>query len=213
MKINKYCILKIFLILLMFVGIFVFWGQLPNEMPVHWNFSGQVDRYWPKLYALLLAPMLGILFVILFSVLSKIDPRKEKYQKFRKTWEIIQILLLSFVVYLQFIILYMSMVPNGDITKLMLIGIGILFVLIGNYMGKVRQNYFVGFKTPWALANEDVWNKTQRVGGLMFVFTGIVFIIEAFFKWYLLPVFIIVMVLTVILPILYSYWVFKQLEK
>jgi len=95
----------------------------------------------------------------------------------------------------------------------MLIGIGILFVLIGNYMGKVRQNYFVGFKTPWALANEDVWNKTQRVGGLMFVLTGIVFIIEAFLKWYLLPIFIIVMILTVILPILYSYWVFKQLEK
>ena len=210
MKINKYCVLKIFLILLMFVGIIIFWENLPNNMPVHWNFSGQIDKYWPKLYAVFLAPILGILFVVLFSVLSRIDPRKEKYKKFRKTWEIIQIAILAFVTYLQFIILYMSIVPNGDITKLVLLGIGVLFVLLGNYMGKVRQNYFVGFKTPWALADEHVWNKTQRVGGLMFVLAGIVFIVEAFFQWYLLAVFIITLLFTVFLPILYSYWVFKK---
>lgn len=213
MKINCYLILKIFLIILMLGGAGFFWNSLPGEMPMHWNLAGEVDQYWPKLYGAFFAPLLAVAFILLFSFLSKIDPKKEKYKLFRKPWEMIQLGILGFVTYLQFVTLYMSMNPNGDIIKFIFIGIGVMFVLLGNYMGKVRQNYFIGVKTPWALANEEVWNKTQRMGGFFFVLSGLILVIEAFLQWYLVPVFIISILFTVVIPMVYSYLVFKGLDK
>lgn len=212
-KVNTYLILKIFFILLMLMGAVIFWNFLPAEMPMHWNVAGEVDRYWPKLYGAFFAPLLAALFVILFSFLSKIDPKKEKYKLFRKPWEMIQLGILGFITYLQFVTIYMSMHPAADITKFIFVGIGIMFVLLGNYMGKIRQNYFIGVKTPWALADERVWNKTQRMGGIFFVLCGLMFILEAFLQWYIMPIFIVSISLTVIVPIVYSYLVYRGLDK
>ncbi|HEC65671.1 MAG TPA: SdpI family protein, partial [bacterium] len=91
-----------------------------------------------------------------------------------------------------------------------LFALGIMFIILGNFLGKVRQNYFVGIKTPWTLNNEEVWQKTQRVGGWMMVIAGILLLIEAFFFQWAFSVMIGIIVLILIVPVVYSYVISRE---
>lgn len=102
--------------------------------------------------------------VILFQFLPKMDPKRENYPKFEKTWEIFQFSLLIFFAYAYFITIFAALDPSLNVNKSIMLGIGALFVIIGNYMGKIRKNYFIGFRLPWTLDNEEAWNKTHRLG-------------------------------------------------
>ncbi|MFC1655988.1 SdpI family protein [Patescibacteria group bacterium] len=187
--------------------------QLPDQMPTHWNIEGQVDAYMPKGSAILLFPGITLAVTLLFPLLSMIDPRKEKYVLFRRPWLILQIVIVLFFAYMYFVSVYLALNPEILITPFILGGIGVLFIIIGNYLGKVRQNYFVGIKTPWTLNSEEVWNKTQRVGGWAFMFAGIVILINGFVKWQLVPVMIAVIAIAAIGPIVYSYILYRKLKK
>lgn len=187
--------------------------KLPDQMPTHWNVAGQVDAYMPKGNAVLLFPAITLVVTLLFPVLTMIDPRKEKYVLFRRPWLILQTVFVLFFAYMYFVSLYLSLNPEILITPFILGGIGVLFIVIGNYLGKVRQNYFVGIKTPWTLDNEEVWNKTQRVGGWAFLFAGIVTLINGFVQWQLVPVMIAVISVAVVVPIAYSYFLYRKLKK
>jgi len=80
-------------------------------------------------------------------------------------------------------------------------------------MGKLRQNYFIGYKLPWTLNNEEVWNKTHRLAGKCMMLAGLIFIINAWLKVLPLPVFIGAMIIMVIIPMIYSYVIFKKIAK
>ncbi len=193
-------------------GWFLF-DKLPDQMPTHWNIEGQADAYMSKNSAILLFPGITLAIALLFPILSMIDPRKEKYVLFRRPWLILQTVFVLFFAYMYFVSLYIALNPNVPITPFILGGIGVLFIVIGNYLGKVRQNYFVGIKTPWTLHSEEVWNKTQRIGGWTFLFAGIVILINGFVKWQLAAVMIAVIAVAVVVPIIYSYILYRKLKK
>ncbi len=98
-----------------------------------------------------------------------------------------------------------------NISKVVLIGIGIMFIIIGNYMTQIRQNFFFGIKTPWTLSNEVVWKKTHRLGGYMFMASGMVSILSSVLKgslgYYLM---FTTIMLAAFVPIIYSYHLFKK---
>jgi uncharacterized membrane protein len=213
MKLKKLFLLELFLFIGMIAASLILWTQLPEQMPMHWNIEGQIDNYMPKIWGAFMVPGIAILLMALFKFIPFIDPKKEKYKLFEKSWGVIQFGIYGFMAYMHFVTLYLSINQSADIVKLILPGIGVLFILLGNYMTKVRQNYFVGIKTPWTLNNEEVWNKTHRVGGLAFVIAGIVFLIEGFFQVYMLPVFLITIILAALGPVIYSYFVFRKLKK
>ena len=103
---------------------------------------------------------------------------------------------------------------NMPVDTIVKFGVGILYIIIGNVLGQVRHNYFFGIRTPWTLANEVVWRKTHRVGAFGFVIAGVFALISAFFKGtfsfvlMLTPILVLVLVVTI-----YSYVVFKKIEK
>jgi len=101
--------------------------------------------------------------IILFRFLPKIDPKKANYEKFGKTWEIIQFTIIGFMTYIYFVSFLVTLHPEYSINSFMLFGLGAMFVLMGNYMGKIKHNFFVGIKTPRTIADEDVWKKTHRL--------------------------------------------------
>jgi uncharacterized membrane protein len=79
-------------------------------------------------------------------------------------------------------ILYLLTSLNGlgynlPIEKIVPLGVGLLFIILGNYMPKVKKNWFVGIRTPWTLASEEVWNKTHRLGGKIFILAGLLMIL------------------------------------
>ena len=150
--------LQLAIVLSMIVVAWIFFKDLPDQMPSHWNIQGEVDSYMDKGLFIYLFPGIALLIAFLFPVLSKIDPKKEKYVLFRRAWLIIQTFIVLFFAYLYFVTIYLALNPEVSITPFIFVGIGVLFVVIGNYLGKVRQNYFMGIRTPWTLDNEKVWN-------------------------------------------------------
>ena len=212
MKITPQFIFRALIVLAMFIAGGFFYKELPDQMPIHWNFAGEVDNWGSKIWANWLMPGIGLAMLILFPMLSKIDPKKENYESFKGIWEIIQTCLILFFGYIYAVQFYVIFNSNeGNIMgQFIMAGIGVLFIILGNYMGKIRQNYFIGLKTPWSLADPEVWQKSQRFTGWMFVLGGIVFLIDAWLQLYLPAVTIGIVVGVALLPIVYSYLVFRN---
>jgi len=91
--------------------------------------------------------------------------------------------------------------------------LGVLFMVLGNYMSRIKQSWFVGIKTPWTLSSEKVWDKTHRFGGRMFVILGLVFVINAFVGFITnVAVFLVLLFGLAFSPIVYSYILYRRME-
>lgn len=156
------------------------YNKLPAQVPMQWGFDGAVVRYDDK-YQLFFVAGLNILLGVLMPILPKIDPKKHNYERFETTYTTIRILFMLFMIVMIGISLVESLYPNTIMVgKVICAMIGVLLVLMGNQMPKVKSNFFMGIKTPWALSDENVWNKTQRLGGRMFVLGGLWLVISCF---------------------------------
>lgn len=202
--------LSLLLLTLMFLGSILFYSALPSEMPMHWEINGQVNSYMRKDIAVALLPLIAAGMFILFKVIPELDPKKNKYKLFKKEWEIIQTTLIGFFAYLHFMIFLVSIHPEISIVPLLFFGIGILFMIVGNYLPKIKQNYFVGIKIPWTLSSADNWDKTHKFGGKCFMISGFIIFIESFIFWNAPVIIFGTILLTVILPIIYSYAIYSS---
>lgn len=86
--------------------------------------------------------------------------------------------------------------------------VGIVLIVVGNYIPKTRQNYTVGIRTPWTLNNEENWNKTHRFGGKILVISGIMTILSVFIPYLYIFAFILFPLI-----IVYSYWIYRNSKK
>ena len=174
-KINwKAQVPSILIILAMIVTAMVTYPMLPDQIPVHWNIHGEVDRYMnTNPMSAMLFPFIALFVWGLFLLLPGVDPKREKYKLFKREYVIIQRVMLTFFLLLYGVTIATSLGYGIPIGRVIPIGVGVLFIILGNYMGKIRRNYFVGFKLPWTLENETVWNKTHRFGGKLFILGGL----------------------------------------
>lgn len=168
-----------FLILFLTV-ILSFWAYplLPDSVVSHWNFYGQADGWSSREFHVLFFP--GILFFLylMFNLLPKFDPRSERYQEFTGVYLIMRnaMLLILFLVFV--VATFSNLGYNINIGVTVSGAIGLLMIILGNYFGKLKRNYFVGIKNPWTLASENVWNKTHRLGSRLFIIWGFGLIIS-----------------------------------
>ena len=203
---------RLLLVAGMIVASLILYPKLPDTIPTHWGINGQPDDWGSKVWAAWLIPGISIVFMLLFPFLAKIDPKSENYKKFSGPYQAIQTLLIAFMAFIFFLQYYFTFYPARQelMTPIMLSAMGVMFIVLGNTMGKVRQNFFVGLKTPWTLADPEVWQKSQRLAGWMFVIAGIIFLLEAWLQLYVGIVFIIVILAIVLVPTVYSYLLFKK---
>lgn len=208
MKLNKWII---FTVVLSVLGTALIYPYLPDQIPAHWNFKGEIDRYQAKPWVFFMA-ILPIILYFLMVYLPKIDPKKESYEKHKNSYKIIQKIMVYLMIGIHWIAILAALGYDIDVGFLVRIMVGIVFIVTGNYSTQIRQNYFFGIKTPWALANEQVWRKTQRIGGYSFLLMGITMILTAFLpntlSW-------IVMIGTIFGGIgfiyIYSYLIYKKI--
>ena len=168
------------LITILFASAFILYPSLPDQIPLHWNINGEIDRYGSKLFGTFLMPVMTLFIAVLMLYIPFIDPKKRNYEKFKNVYTTIR---LSFVLFMSFIYGITMAASLGypvDISFIVPFAVSLLFILLGNYMGKVRQNWFVGFRFPWTLDNEEVWNKTHRFGGKLMVGAGLIGVISSF---------------------------------
>lgn len=193
---------------------FYFYAHWPAKIASHWNFSGEVDGYGSSMFMAFFFPILFIILYLFFIFLPYIDPKRERYAEFAKTYHIFKaaIILALFAVYTVTGIYNLGYDFNVGIAVTLIIGI--LMIVIGNYLGKIKFNYFIGIRTPWTLASETVWDKTHHASRWFFIVFGLLIIIAPF-----LPeiggiiAFIAGAVVAVAGSFLYSYLVFRQEKK
>ena len=167
------------LALLPLVLVAVFYARLPDEVPMHWGFDGEIDRYGSK-NELWLIGALGPLFALLFQFLPRLDPKKRNYERFHTYYEAFALVLVAFIAVMMGIALLESFRPGTlSMGRVVSALVGLLFVFIGNLMGKVKPNFFMGIRTPWTLSDPDVWNRTHRLGGGLFFLAGLATVASA----------------------------------
>ena len=161
--------------------LFFIYSSLPQIVPVHYGLNGAVNRYGSKgeflttAMVLLAAPALVYL---LLKFLPNIDPKKKvKYGE--ATFQKLAFGMVVFLSALNIAITYATVNRGFEIDKLILPLVGLLFVFIGNIMNSIKPNYFAGFRTPWALENEDNWRATHRLVSKMWFAGGILVTIFA----------------------------------
>ena len=209
------------LALLPLVLVAVFYARLPDEVPMHWGFDGQVDGWGPK-YMILVTALIPAVILLLIAVVPKIDPRSENFQKFGGIYRGFLagiVLFMCGISWLSELTVY-NVLPDGSSLVGVLVsgGIGILFILLGNYMPRIKQNYTFGCRTPWALADEHNWNRTQRMGGITFVVMGVALLFLGLFAKALgegltLGALLVVIFGGVIWIYVYSFLVFKKIMR
>ncbi|GAK76930.1 SdpI family protein [Nonlabens sp. Asnod3-H03] len=171
----------IILTLIPFIYLGLVYSDLPDSLPMHWNAQGEVDHMGNK-RELWLIPILltGLMYVILKYV-PKLDP-KGQIKKMGNKFGHLRVAITLFQTALAVGIIYMSTTyKDGDTSSptWIFMLIGLLFIVLGNYMPAMKPNYFVGIRTPWTLENENVWRKTHRVGAILFITSGIIILITS----------------------------------
>ena len=202
------------IVLLPFIYLAYVWNQLPAEVPIHWNFKGEIDRYGSKLELVLVLFLLPVLTYVILQVAPKIDPKGE-LKKMGNKFQRIKFALVSFTSIIAMLIIYFSKNQTLTNPNYILLVIGLLYIVFGNYAQTLKANYFIGIRTPWTLENETVWNKTHRIAGRLFFIGGIIVVLTSLIlekqqNFYLF--FIITGIITII-PLVYSYLIFKNLKQ
>lgn len=199
----------------MFLLSIAMYASLPDVVPTHWGVSGEADGFSSKAFGAFFAPVLGLLIAFLFPIVQRMDPKRESYANFQGTWTRLQIGIVGFFAYIHVVTLFAGLYPqiSAHVATFITSGMGVLFILIGNSMGKIEQNWFVGLRTPWTLSDPEVWRKSQRLGGLLFVLGGIAILILSLTMrsdMILFIAFMSVVLLVSVIPIVYSYILAKK---
>ena len=203
------------LALLPFLLVAAFYARLPDQVPMHWGFDGAVNRYGSKNELWLMAA-LGPLFALLFQFLPRLDPRKRNYEKFQTYYEGTALVLTAFVAVMMGIVLAETLRPGTvSMGRVVSALVGLLFLFVGNLMGKIKPNFFMGIRTPWTISDPDVWNRAHRLGGGLFFLTGLATVVSAI----LLPeplTFGVLMggtLITALIPTVMSYLWYRKKER
>jgi uncharacterized membrane protein len=189
-------------------------AQLPAgaKIPVHWNALGEVDRYGGRFEGLFLLPLVAAGLALLFYFLPYLDPHGENIRRSGKAYRVLWMVMLLFFLVLHSIALLSVLGVPINMTQAILSAMGLMFMFLGNYMGKIRRNYLMGIRTPWTLHSDAVWDKTHRLGGKLFMLSGFLTLVAGLL---LQPMwgFVVLgvsMGITLAVSLIYSYRLWRQ---
>jgi uncharacterized membrane protein len=184
---------------------------LPDPMPTHWNAAGQADDYMPKPQgAAVLAAVPAFIFII-FRLIPVVSPRGFRTESFTGVLNILMTASVVFGSVIGIVAMQAALGADFNISTFVMVAVGLLLMVLGNFMGKVRKNFFIGIRTPWTLASDEVWAKTHRLGGWCLVIAGAAMALLAVLapkvEWI-----IYIVVAMALIPVVYSYIAYRRIE-
>jgi uncharacterized membrane protein len=188
------------------------YSQLPERVPIHWNINGQVDNTAGRMVGVLLMPAIAAGMWLLLLFLPRIDPRRAAYASFADSYQVIINALTLFLTLVQIAVLGVALGWPLNIPQLIGVSVGLLFMVLGNEMGRLKPNWFAGIRTPWTLSDPENWRRTHRFGGKAFFVAGLLIVVASL----LLPPtisFFVIMAGTLgaaLLSVGYSYMFWRQ---
>lgn len=187
------------------------YGSLPEQVPIHWNASGQVDGYASKIFGSSFMPVgMAVLLLLLFA-LPWLSPKNFKVEPFQGVFNYVMLVLIGLFLYIHGIMLDSALHPGQSFAKPMIGGLFVFFGLIGNMLGKVKRNFWMGIRVPWTLASDAVWDATHRFAARLVVVASFAGAIGVFFGVPIAWAFWVV-IAAFIVPVFYSAWLSKRLE-
>lgn len=204
--------LSIGLTLLAFAASAWLYPSLPDRLPTHWNIEGKVDGTGPKSWVALGLPGLMIAMMLLFAAIPWLSPAPFKVDAFQPTVSYLMFLLVGLVGYIHGLTLYAGVRGGVDVGSALIAGIMFLFAALGNVMGKIRRNFYIGIKVPWTLASEKVWTDTHRLAAWLWMSGGILGGVLTLAGVTPIVAFVILVIISIV-PIVYSFILSKRLER
>ncbi len=187
------------------------WPHLPERMAVHWNSSFQPDRWGSRAGGAGLLPALALGFWLVLPLLRRIDPKRANYARWDPTFWLVLNLVVLLMAAMEVAIVGLGLGWPIDMHRVILVTLGLLFLALGNYLPRVRSNWWVGIRTPWTLSSERVWRETHRLGGRTFVAGGLVTMVAALVPVQVAPwVALLGLLLAGFVPVVYSYVLWRR---
>lgn len=182
----------------------------PDKIAIHWNEQGVADGYGSRFMGIFFMPILIIGLSLLLLGIPQIDPLKKNIEKFKKEYYVFILIFAVYFLYIHVLTLLYNVGLKFNMLSMMIPAFGGFFYYIGVMMEKAKRNYFIGVRTPWTLADEEVWDETHRVGAKGFKVSGILTLVGMVFPsiaiWAMMVPLLVVSVYTVV----YSYISYKQ---
>jgi len=196
-------ITSVITVLPMLIGI-IYWDRLPDIMATHFGIGNEADGFSSKAFAVFGLPLVLLAVLWLGAVVTAHDPKKQNISP--KMFS-----LMLWIAPVLSLVVAATMYPVNlgyklDITFFAELLLGLLFIIIGNYMPKARQNYTIGIKIPWTLANEENWNRTHRLAGYLWMVCGVLMVIISLTRIVPAQWLIALFLIMVLVPCIYSYW-------
>jgi uncharacterized membrane protein len=169
---HRQAIICFLLVIATFAGTAWMLPQVPNSIPVHWDMAGHADRMGNRI-ELFVTPVLMAVLLALWPVLPAISPQRYGIGRFREVWWFVCLAILAAMASMQVLLLAVASGHGVDMARAVPAGLAVLFVLLGNVMGKVKPNFWLGIRTPWTLASERVWYATHRLAAKSMTLAGV----------------------------------------
>ncbi len=212
LKITKYIWVTIMITFITSVIAFL-WLPPETPIPLHWDINGNIDREVMSHGTFFIMPAFQALIVALFAIVLTIEPRQKNVEKSRPAIGIMMSSTIMLLALVQFILISQSFKIDILGMESLFWGLGIVFIVLGNYMTKLRSSYFFGIRTPWTLSSDYVWKKTHRLAGKLFMLAGTIIFLANFFTT--IKIMSIIVMATILpaalIPVIYS-WVIWQRE-
>lgn len=186
----------------------LFYRRLPDMVPTHWGADNQVNGYSSRNMACFGIPAFMFAMAVLVNVLYRIDPKRENISRSRELRQVTRWFVIVVGILVQLLIVLAGTGTAIDVGTAVSVPLAILFIVIGNYLPKCRQNYTMGIKLPWTLADEENWNKTHRLAGFVWIAGGFLMIIMGLL--HLSSLYFAVFFSMVLIPSVYSYAIFRK---
>jgi len=188
-----------------------YYPTLPDPLPTHWNLAGEVNGWTAKPWGVWLLPLVAAGTFVLLWLLPVISPRGFRLDKARRVYDIVIFVFMAFMAVMQSALFQAALGHGPGINRLVPTLVGLLFIILGNYLGKIPKNFFVGIRTPWTLASDEVWYRTHRFGGWMFMLAGAALAAIGLTGWHK-QWFVVVVLAAALVPVLYSLFLYRRLH-
>ena len=193
---------------MLFIISVVFYSRLPEQVATHWGSGSQADGYSSRNMAAFGIPAFMLLMTVIVNMIPAIDPKRENIRRSRELMTIVRWFIVLLAIMVQLVIVLSAVGISINVSSVVSVPIALLFVLLGNYLPKCRQNYTLGIKLPWTLADEENWTKTHHLAGYVWTIGGILMTIMGFFRLEFL--YFDVLLGIILIPWVYSYMIYRK---
>ena len=209
LKANKKTLIiaSIITVLPILIGIML-WSRLPDPMATHFGMDNEADGFSSKAFAVFGIPLCLLALEWIMAAVTSQDPRRQNISP--KLFTLILWIIPVVSIVCGAAIYTYNLGMRTDTSFFAMIFMGLMFIVIGNYMPKTRQNYTIGIKIPWTLADEENWNRTHRLAGYLWVAGGILMLLAALTGFTNIRWFFVILVVMTLVPCVYSYWMYVR---